>query len=119
MRWTLALAALTGFLSVAFGAFAAHGVTDLRAQDLLHTGSIYGFVHALAAIGGVILAGQGWPRARWAAPVVLGGVLVFCGTLFAMALGAPNILGAVTPIGGLAFMAGWALLGWAALSKRA
>ncbi len=117
MRITLALAALAGLVSVAFGAFAAHGVTDLRAQDLLHTGSIYGFFHALAAIACVVLTGQGWTRARLAAPAFLGGVLIFCGTLFAMALGAPSVLGAITPIGGAAFMVGWAILAWAALTR--
>jgi uncharacterized membrane protein YgdD (TMEM256/DUF423 family) len=117
MRWVVALAALAGFASVAFGAFAAHGVTDPHAQDLLSTGSFYGFVHALAAIACVLLASAGWPRARFAAPPFLAGVLVFSGTLYAMALGAPRILGAVTPLGGLAFMAGWLLLAWSALRR--
>lgn len=108
MRAILALAALAGFLSVAFGAFAAHGISDPHAQELLRTGSLYGIVHALA-----VFAASG--RSRWAPPLLLAGVLLFSGSLYALALGAPRILGAVTPIGGLAFLAGWAALGWAAL----
>jgi uncharacterized membrane protein YgdD (TMEM256/DUF423 family) len=60
---------------------------------------------------------MGWPRARLAAPAFLAGVLVFSGTLYAMALGGPRILGAVTPLGGLAFMAGWLILAWSALHR--
>ena len=97
------LAALAGFASVAFGAFAAHGVADPRAQDLLRTGSLYGLTHALA-----ILASSGLtPRARLAPGL-------FSGSLWAMALGAPRWLGAVTPLGGLSFLAGWLALAWAA-----
>lgn len=111
----LAFAAALGFVSVAAGAFAAHGVTDPRAQELLHTGSLYGFVHVLATFACALLVQMGAERARLAAPVFLAGVVVFSGSLYALAFGAPRWFGAITPIGGLAFLAGWALLAWAAL----
>lgn len=111
--WTranwLTLAALAGFASVAFGAFAAHGIADPRAQELLRTGSLYGFAHALATL----VAGALAPRARLAPALFLAGVLLFSGSLYALALGAPRWVGAVTPFGGLGFLAGWLALAWA------
>ena len=108
----LTLAAAGGFLSVAFGAFAAHGISDPRAQELLRTGSLYGFIHCLAVFASAVLATAGGQRAAAATPLFLLGVLLFSGSLYAMALGAPRWLGAVTPIGGLCFLAGWAVLAW-------
>jgi uncharacterized membrane protein YgdD (TMEM256/DUF423 family) len=110
----LTLAALGGFASVAFGAFAAHGTQDPRAQALLRTGSLYGFVHCLATFAAAGVIQLGGARARFAPALFLAGVLLFSGSLYAMALGGPNILGAVTPIGGLCFLAGWLVLAWAA-----
>jgi uncharacterized membrane protein YgdD (TMEM256/DUF423 family) len=104
-------AALAGFLCVAFGAFAAHGTADPKAQDWLRTGALYGFVHVLAVFAAASLRSR---RARFAPPILLAGVALFSGSLWAMALGAPRWLGAVTPIGGLCFLTGWALLAWAA-----
>ena len=104
----LTLAALAGFVSVAMGAFAAHGISDPRAQELLRTGSLYGFVHALATL----FCGALLPRARLAPALFLAGVALFCGSLYALALGAPRWTGAVTPFGGLSFLAGWLVLAW-------
>ena len=111
MRPWLTAAALVGLLCVAFGAFAAHGISDPKAQEWLRTGALYGFVHALAVFAAASLHSR---RARFVPPVLLAGVVLFSGSLWAMALGAPRWLGAVTPIGGLCFLAGWALLAWAA-----
>ena len=108
----LTLAAAGGFLSVGFGAFAAHGISDPRAQELLRTGSLYGFIHCLAVFASAAVQPMGGTRARFAAPLFLAGVLLFSGSLYAMALGAPRWLGAVTPIGGLCFLAGWLVLAW-------
>jgi uncharacterized membrane protein YgdD (TMEM256/DUF423 family) len=113
-RSWLTLAAAGGFLSVAFGAFAAHGIADPRGQELLRTGSLYGFIHSLATFASAALLQMGAPRARFAPAFFLSGVVLFSGSLYAMALGAPRWLGAVTPIGGLCFLAGWAVLAWAA-----
>ena len=115
--WTrrnwLTLAAAGGFLSVAFGAFAAHGVGDPRAQELLRAGSLYGFLHCLATFASAAVMQMGARRARWAPGFFLSGVVLFSGSLYAMALGAPRWIGVVTPIGGLCFLAGWAVLAWA------
>jgi uncharacterized membrane protein YgdD (TMEM256/DUF423 family) len=110
----LTLAALGCFASVGFGAFAAHGVAEPRAQDLLRTGALYGFVHCLATFACAGVMQMGGTRARFAAGFFLAGVLLFSGSLYAMALGGPHILGVVTPIGGLSFLAGWLVLAWAA-----
>jgi uncharacterized membrane protein YgdD (TMEM256/DUF423 family) len=116
--WTrrnwLTLAAVGGFLSVAFGAFAAHGVADPRAQELLRTGSLYGFLHCLATFASAAVMQMGARRAQWAPGFFLSGAVLFSGSLYAMALGAPRWIGVVTPIGGLCFLAGWAILAWAA-----
>lgn len=117
-RGWLVLAALAGFLSVAFGAFAAHGIADPRAQELLRTGSLYGFMHALAVFAALALVQAGAGRARIAPALFLPGVLLFSGSLYALALGAPRLVGAITPIGGLLFLAGWLVMAWAALGMR-
>ena len=116
MRAGLTLAALAGFVGVAAGAFAAHGIGDPRAQELLRTGALYGFVHVLATYAAASLVARGALRARFAPPLFLGGTLLFSGSLFALALGAPRLVGAITPLGGLAFLAGWLVLAWAAFS---
>lgn len=108
-RIWLLLAALSGLAAVAFGAFGAHGVSDPKARDWLATGAHYQLVHAAAAMAAVILQGQG-RRTFGAAAAFVIGAAIFAGTLYAMALGGPRILGAVTPIGGLAMMLGWLLL---------
>ena len=88
----------------AFGAHAAHG----QAVEWLHTGAMYQLIHAVAAIA---IAG----RRRPVALVLLGGSALFAATLYAMALGAPHWLGAITPIGGVTMIAGWL---WLALGRR-
>jgi uncharacterized membrane protein YgdD (TMEM256/DUF423 family) len=110
----LTLAAVGGFLSVAFGAFGAHGVTDPRAQELLRTGALYGFMHTMATFGCATFMQAGARRARFAPAFFLSGVLLFSGSLYALAFGAPRWVGVVTPFGGLAFLTGWAILAWAA-----
>jgi len=113
MRTWLTLAAILGFLCVALGAFAAHGLTDPRAQAWMRTAAEYGFVHVLASFACLSLVRAGATRARFAPPLFLAGAAVFSGTLAAMALGGPLWLGAVTPLGGLLLLAGWAWLAWA------
>ncbi|MEW5687873.1 MAG: DUF423 domain-containing protein [Pseudomonadota bacterium] len=116
--WTrrnwLTLAALGGFLSVAFGAFAAHGVADPKAKEWLHTGALYGFMHSLAVFGCALLMDLGAKRARFAPAFFVAGGVIFSGSLYAMALGGPRILGAITPIGGTLLLVGWLVLAWAA-----
>lgn len=109
--WT-GLAALSGLCAVALGAFAAHGIEAAKPAEWLRTGSLYQMTHALAVLGAFSLHRAG---ARGMGPVAglfLAGTLLFSGSLYAMALGGPRLLGAITPLGGLAFMTGWALLAW-------
>jgi uncharacterized membrane protein YgdD (TMEM256/DUF423 family) len=106
-RIWLVAAALLGLACVAFGAFGAHGVADPKAQGWLRTGAEYGLVHVLATFAAV------WLKSRFAPPLFLAGVVLFSGSLWLMALGGP-VLGPVTPLGGLAFMVGWAALAWSA-----
>ncbi len=102
--------AVLGLLGVAFGAFGAHGVADPTAKAWMQTGATYQLAHVLAALAAVAL-----PRpAIAAATAFLTGAVVFGGSLYAMALGAPRWMGAITPIGGVAFLAGWAMLAVAA-----
>jgi uncharacterized membrane protein YgdD (TMEM256/DUF423 family) len=108
------LAALNGFLAVAFGAFAAHGAKDARAAELLHTGSLYQMTHALAVLGWLAVRKAGGKASVATPALFLVGTVLFSGSLYALAFGAPRGLGMVTPFGGLCFLAGWALLAWRA-----
>ncbi|RYF90467.1 MAG: DUF423 domain-containing protein [Caulobacteraceae bacterium] len=116
-NWNVALAALVGLLSVGFGAFAAHGMSDPKAVEWLRTASQYAAVHALAVLAVAGLARGGFPVVRGTSAAFLIGALVFSGSLVAMAFGAPRGFGAITPIGGLAFMAGWGMVIWAAMKR--
>ncbi len=118
MIWTrrnwMTLAAFGGLVAVAVGAFAAHGIRDPLARDWLRTGATYGFMHTMATFACATFMNIGARRARFAPAFFLSGVVLFSGSLYAMALGGPRWLGAVTPLGGLAFLTGWAILIWAA-----
>ena len=117
-RTWLGLAAVSGLLSVGFGAFGAHGVQDLKAQEWLRTGASYQAIHALATIAAALFLSLGGRAARFAPALFLLGTVLFSGSLYAMALGAPRWLGMVTPIGGLGFMAGWLVLAWSVRTIR-
>ncbi|TBR38804.1 MULTISPECIES: DUF423 domain-containing protein [Dyella] len=114
-----ALAGLLGASGVALGAFGAHalqGVLDERGVELWRTAVNYHFWHALAF---VLVALTAAGRARSVALAAFGwGVVLFSGSLYALALGAPRWCGAITPVGGVAFIAGWLALG-RALTRRA
>lgn len=112
-----ALAAANGFMAVAAGAFAAHGVQDPHARDLLHTGAQYQLAHAVAALTCLALAGRvkGVSLAGWLFGV---GGLVFAGSLYLLAATGARWLGAVTPLGGLMLLAGWAVLFGGLLRER-
>jgi len=110
----MTLAAVGGFIAVAVGAFAAHGVADPQAKEWLKTGAQYGFMHTMATFACATFMNIGAKRARLAPAFFLSGVVFFSGSLYAMAFGAPRWLGAITPIGGVLFLIGWAILAWAA-----
>lgn len=110
----LAGAVLAGS-GVALGAFGAHALQSrIGAQQLgwWHTAVEYQMWHAIAVL---VLGLAGVPRLRFPALMLAGGAIVFSATLYAMALAAPHWLGAITPLGGIAMIAGWALLAWRAL----
>jgi uncharacterized membrane protein YgdD (TMEM256/DUF423 family) len=104
------LLALSGALAVIAGAYGAHGASG-KAAEWLSTGAHYAMIHAVA---GIVALG----RSRWAAALMLFGAVVFSGTLYAMAFGAPRWLGMVTPFGGLALILGWMWLAVAYLRGR-
>ena len=103
VRLVTVLAALSGALAVAAGAFGAHGVTG-QAAEWLRTGGQYQLIHAVAAL---VAARMGARAPAW---LFVGGAAVFAGTLYLLALGLPRWLGAITPIGGAALIAGWICL---------
>jgi uncharacterized membrane protein YgdD (TMEM256/DUF423 family) len=121
IRLWLAVAGIGGLASVAAGAVAAHAAGDPRMAELLRTGALYGMVHAAALIATMALA-QGREPRRGAAAVAgtsfAVGLVLFSGSLYALALGAPAWTGWITPWGGLALMLGWAALGTLALRRR-
>jgi len=118
----LMLGSLNLALAVALGAFGAHGLkARLSAEQLAwwHTGCDYHFIHALGLLGlGVLAAAR--PELGFSRGIglsLLTGILIFCGSLYAMALGAPRWFGAITPLGGAAFIIGWLWLAAAAWQK--
>lgn len=114
------LASILGGLAVALGAFGSHGLSGRLSADLLNTYEIavrYQFYHALALIG-VVAALTRWPNASaavWAGWLFVAGVVIFSGSLYLLVLSGVRWLGAITPIGGVAMVAGWICLAWAAL----
>lgn len=115
----LGLAALNGFMGVAAGAFGAHAVADLQAKEWLRTGAQYQLIHAVAALCCYGLFRLAAGPAGWAAWLFGAGALIFGGSLYLMALTGVRLLGAVTPIGGVLLLAGWAVLIWAAFASAA
>lgn len=99
------LACLSAAIAIGAGAFGAHGVADAKAAEWLRTGGLYQLINAVAAIAIMSVA-------RGAAMLMLAGAAIFAVTLYAMALGAPRWLGAVTPIGGTMMIAGWLWAAW-------
>ena len=112
------LLAMAGVSAVLFGAFGAHALRDVldqRGSELWHTAVQYHFWHVLA-LAVVIAAGQGG-AARCAMVAFVLGIVLFSGSLYALALGAPNWCGIITPFGGVAFIVGWIALGLALRSR--
>lgn len=111
-RTVPALAALSALIAVAAGAFATHGLADARAKDLLHIGGQYELTHALAVFACLVVARRG---SGVAAGCFLVGSVLFSWSLYALAFGAPRLVGVITPIGGLIMMAGWVVLAGSAM----
>jgi uncharacterized membrane protein YgdD (TMEM256/DUF423 family) len=117
-RLFLAMGAISGFLAVAFGAFGAHALRERLGEHLLgiyEVGVRYQMYHALALLAvGILLARGASTALHVAGWCFVGGTLVFSGSLYALSLTGVRWLGAITPIGGVAFLVGWACLAWAA-----
>lgn len=117
-RLFLLIGAVSAFIAVALGAFAAHGLkARIGAEPLaaFEIGVRYQMYHALGLIG-VAWACSRWPggatlAAGW---LFVAGTLLFSGSLYLLAVTGTRWLGAITPVGGLAFLAGWLCLAWAA-----
>lgn len=114
-RTLVVCAALHGFLAVAFGAFAAHGMNDEVAKGWLETGARYEAIHALATLIVTLLPVR---FARVAAWLFIAGAALFAFSLYAMAFGAARALGMITPLGGVALLGGWVALFIGALTTR-
>lgn len=121
MSWNLwlCMGAVNALLSVAAGAFGAHGLKDKvtpRHLEVFETGARYQMYHALALIAVAWLASRapatGVNASGWC---FLAGILLFSGSLYTITLTGLNGFGRVTPIGGLLLIIGWALLAWSAL----
>jgi len=118
MRTWAIISALNAFLAVAAGAFGAHALRGKLTPEMLavfETGVRYHMYHALALIltslamprmGGWLVSTAGW--------CFVAGIVLFSGSLYTLALSGVTIFGAITPLGGLAFLAGWACLALAA-----
>ena len=116
------LGCLSAFVAVAAGALGAHALRDTLPPDRLdvfETAARYQMYHALGLIA-VAWAAARWPGAlpQWAGWLFVAGTVLFCGSLYVLALSGVRWLGAVTPLGGLAFLSGWLALARAAMVRR-
>ncbi|MED1643297.1 DUF423 domain-containing protein [Brevibacillus agri] len=115
MKLFLLLGSISGFLSVALGAFGAHALKeklDEYSLGIFHTGVTYQTTHALALVLVALLL-KWYPDSSglvWAGWCFAAGTLIFSGSLYTLAMTGIKVLGAITPIGGVLFLAGWALL---------
>jgi uncharacterized membrane protein YgdD (TMEM256/DUF423 family) len=113
------VAAVLGFFAVALGAFGAHGLRSrLGAAELeiWRTAALYHLVHAVALLA-VALAGARVRRGRLICGLWTAGVVIFAGSLYLLAVTGVRWLGAVTPVGGAAFLAGWLVLAVSAVKE--
>ncbi len=120
-RFWLTAAAVSGFIAVAMGAFAAHGLKEnlpAEALDWVRTGSSYQMWHSLALLGVAVLPGaQANAALRVAGWGFLAGCVLFSGGLYLLALSGWRGFAFVTPLGGGAFLIGWAGLAWHGITR--
>jgi len=118
---TLPTGAIFAFLAVLTGAFGAHGLEnslDDYSLKIWHTAVTYHMTHALALVLLGIFEKQSGTRIRVATWSFGIGIFLFSGSLYALSLSGVKILGAITPIGGAAFLLGWLSFAWAGWKKR-
>jgi uncharacterized membrane protein YgdD (TMEM256/DUF423 family) len=122
MNWSATAALLAG-LAVAFGAFGAHGLKgrlDDYSMGVYEKAVLYHFFHALGLLIVSILPRVGaisQSAGTWVCGFLLAGIVLFSGSLYVLALTGARALGAVTPLGGLAFLAAWFLLAYSLLRR--
>lgn len=120
MNWS-AIAAVVLGLAVMLGAFGAHALRDRLdsyAMGVYERAVFYHFVHALGLLIVSILPRAGilsQSASTWVCALLLAGIVVFCGSLYALAISGIRTFGAITPLGGISFIAGWFLLAFALL----
>jgi uncharacterized membrane protein YgdD (TMEM256/DUF423 family) len=118
-RLFVGLGAIAALIAVALGAFGAHGLEGRVSPDRVETfrtGVEYQMYHALALLIVGWAAAQDWgPLLHWAGYCFAAGIVIFSGTLYLLVLTDTGWLGAITPLGGVAFIVGWGLLAWATL----
>ncbi|WP_405156059.1 DUF423 domain-containing protein [Paenibacillus sp. FSL K6-0108] len=112
-KWMMLGAVLT-MLSVAIGAFGAHMLKERIGADAIavyETGVQYHMIHAIALLIIGLTAGQLGPstKLKWAARLLFTGIIIFSGSLYVLSISGIKMLGAITPIGGVAFIVGWLL----------
>ena len=122
MNLWLFVGAVSGFLGVAAGAFGAHGLEgriDAHAMEIFNTAAEYHLVHALAIVAAALAAKDAATgTAKAAAMLFTAGIVLFSGSLYFLVLARSNALVLATPAGGICFLAGWAMLAWAAVKSR-
>src|SRR5690348_10742683 len=123
MNWSsvgailLALAVIIG----AFGAHALEGRLDVYSKGVYETGVMYHFFHALGLLIVSFLPRIGAlpaTRASWVCALLAAGIVLFSGSLYALAISGVRLLGAITPFGGLSFIAAWVMLAWWLVQDR-
>ena len=112
---------LFGFLGVAVGAFGAHALKQQLSPEMLtifETGARYHLIHAAVLLGiGILAQNRDSKAIKVSGFAMIFGIIVFSGSLYALAVSGVRIFGAITPIGGLSFLVGWAALGRSALQN--
>lgn len=121
-RHLIACAAINLLIAIAAGAFGAHALKNFLSAEMLsvwQTAVQYQMLHGLALLALANLLPR-WDakKIRWSAISMLLGIVLFSGSLYLLAASGIRVLGAITPLGGLAFLFGWANLAWAALAEK-
>jgi uncharacterized membrane protein YgdD (TMEM256/DUF423 family) len=122
MIWSAigALALALGVILGAFGAHALRGHLDAYASDVYEKAVFYHFIHALGLLAVSVLPKAGvisQAAATWICAFLLAGILLFSGSLYVLAITGIRGLGAITPLGGLSFIAAWLMLAYALVRR--
>jgi len=114
MKKIITIAAISGMLAVMLGAFGAHELKKIISPEMLEvfkTGVQYQFYHTFALlVVGILMYFSESKALKWSANFFITGIVLFSGSLYVLAISGIKVLGAITPLGGIAFIAGWLLL---------